>query len=241
MSHARTWLRSLLAAAAIHLVVGAGLYCLLHTNPPPPPPVKIESASGLIPYDIDLQNTAAAQVSPVAEPLVPGPKLHPPSIPQPPVMAPQLGSAATSPVAEPVGAADPSASEGPSAGPFGQPSSPAGSPSPPKLTGAGGGGSHPAGPVGVVGPGPDHDRLVAQALARIRAERHYPELARRRGIEGTVHIAFVVGADGHPRNLTIRQAVDPLLEEAAREAVLRAAPLPPLGPAELDLDFHLED
>jgi len=245
MTRACTWLRSLLAAAAIHLTVGAALYWLLHTNPPPPPPAKVEPPSALIPYDIDLQNTAAANADPVAEPAGPVAKLGAPTVKQTPAPTTQTPLTTTaSPVAPPViaGTEGPAVPEGPPAGPPGQPSDqpgPAGSPSPPKLTGAGGG-SHTAGPVGVVGPGPDRNRLIAQALARIRAERHYPELARRRGIEGTVHIAFVVGTDGHPRNITT-QAADPLLEEAAREAVLRAAPLPPLGPAELDLDFHLDD
>ena len=77
-------------------------------------------------------------------------------------------------------------------------------------------------------------------LARVRAAKRYPELARRRELEGTVRVAFTVGADGRPRDLKIVRGVDALLDGAAREAVERAAPLPLVsGPIELELDFQL--
>jgi protein TonB len=82
---------------------------------------------------------------------------------------------------------------------------------------------------------------VALALERIRAARHYPELARRRGIEGVVRVGFVVDETGRVDRVELRQGVDALLDEAACEAVRRAAPLPPLGEVEVTLDFHLAE
>ena len=84
------------------------------------------------------------------------------------------------------------------------------------------------------------DRL-AEILARIRAARRYPELARRRGIEGTVRLSFTVLGPGAPVVTVIRGA-DPALDEAAREAVLAAAPLPAIdGALEVELVFRLTD
>jgi len=252
---ARTWLRALAVAAGLHVVAGAGLWWLLRLTSPPPraPSPAAALPPGAIPYDIDLQNTPIAPGT-VATGLVPRAASPPPVSTSPPraaespaIVAGSVVSAAPTAAANAPSPSTPSA-DGRSMGP---PSSTVlGAPQPPQLHGNAGGPPGPAGPpvpagppgpVGVVGLGPDRDQLVARAVARIRAERHYPELARRRGIEGTVHITFVVGADGHPRDITVRRGADPLLDEAAREAVLRAAPLPPLGPAELDLDFHLDD
>lgn len=87
----------------------------------------------------------------------------------------------------------------------------------------------------------DRARLVAEALARIRAQRRYPELARRREIEGRVRVSFRVGNDGRVEQVAVRAGADPLLDDAAVEAVRRAAPLPPIGDAEVELDFRLTD
>jgi protein TonB len=82
--------------------------------------------------------------------------------------------------------------------------------------------------------------LVKELLAKVRGARRYPELARRREIEGTVRVAFTVGVDGKPVGLKVVRGVDALLDDAAREAVERAAPLPRLdGPVEIDLEFAL--
>lgn len=89
--------------------------------------------------------------------------------------------------------------------------------------------------------GADRQALIATALARIRAHRHYPELARRRGIEGTVGIAFHVAPDGEVSDLAVRHSADPALDQAALDAVRKAAPLPPLGAVEVELDFHLDE
>lgn len=76
---------------------------------------------------------------------------------------------------------------------------------------------------------------------RIRAHRQYPPLARRRGIEGTVGLRIAIRGDGSVDVRVVRSA-DPSLDEAARQAVLAAAPLPSVaGPLDLDLAFRLHD
>jgi protein TonB len=86
----------------------------------------------------------------------------------------------------------------------------------------------------------DHSALIAQAMERIRQQRRYPELARRRHIEGTVIVAFRVAADGGVGSLRVKQGVDEMLDQAALEAVRSAAPLPAAlsGDGELEVPFQ---
>ncbi len=101
-------------------------------------------------------------------------------------------------------------------------------------------GGHGDGAVG--GGGRAGDGFLADLVARIRAHRRYPELARRRGIEGTVVLRFSVRPDGRVAALEVIGSADPALDEAARDAVLDAAPLPPVeGPVELPIAFALHD
>lgn len=98
-----------------------------------------------------------------------------------------------------------------------------------------GGGSGDRGPSG-------RDSALALLAARIRAHRRYPELARRRGLEGTVLLRFSVRPDGGVAGLEIVDSADPALDEAAREAVLAAAPLPPVdGTVTLPMPFRLRE
>lgn len=48
----------------------------------------------------------------------------------------------------------------------------------------------------------------------------YPELAAENGIQGRVFISFVVEPTGNVTNVTVTRSVDPLLDEAAKEAVM---------------------
>jgi protein TonB len=114
----------------------------------------------------------------------------------------------------------------------------------------GGGGSAATGPGTSRAPSPeaaastrasDRGALVAALLERVRAHRRYPETARRRGIEGTVGVRVVAHGDGSAEVSVVRGA-DPLLDEAARAAVLAAGPFPPLdGPQIIEVDFHLTE
>lgn len=47
----------------------------------------------------------------------------------------------------------------------------------------------------------------------------YPELAAENGIQGRVFITFVVETNGNVTNVAVTRSVDPLLDDAAREAV----------------------
>ena len=106
--------------------------------------------------------------------------------------------------------------------------------------GAGGGGSGGGAGEGGGGGGGGGDlrRIIGD---RIRSHRHYPALARRRGVEGTVWLSLAIGRDGSVTADVIRGA-DPVLDCAAREAALSAAPLPFVdGPVEVPLTFRLVD
>lgn len=98
--------------------------------------------------------------------------------------------------------------------------------------GAGGGGAGAA-------EGEDEAEVARRIRARIAAHRRYPALARQRGIEGTVRLSLQVRPDGSVDVAVVRGA-DPMLDEAAREAVLASAPLPPTRERlEIDLEYHL--
>lgn len=55
--------------------------------------------------------------------------------------------------------------------------------------------------------------------AWVQKRVRYPELASDSRIEGRVIITFVVEPDGSVSNVTVSRSVDPLLDEAAKEAV----------------------
>lgn len=69
------------------------------------------------------------------------------------------------------------------------------------------------------------DRYLAQVLAHIESHKYYPPSARRRGIEGSVEVRFMLDAYGGITRLDVtgRSA---LLEDAARTAIRDAMPLP---------------
>lgn len=70
------------------------------------------------------------------------------------------------------------------------------------------------------------DHYLAQVLAHIESHKYYPPSARRRGVEGSVEVRFMLDAYGGITRLDVtgRSA---LLEEAARTAIQNAMPLPP--------------
>lgn len=82
-----------------------------------------------------------------------------------------------------------------------------------------------------------HQRL----LARIAAHRRYPELARRQGLAGAVHLRISVLPGGEVGAIVVVRSAAPALDEAAVQAVRRAAPLPaPAGDVTVAIDFRLE-
>ncbi|MBI3072272.1 MAG: TonB family protein [Deltaproteobacteria bacterium] len=77
-------------------------------------------------------------------------------------------------------------------------------------------------------PAPVPPAVLAEISDRIdrAARRAYPEIARRRGIEGTVRVCFHVGPPGTAPNPVVEKSSDDEdLDEAARAAVIAARPL----------------
>jgi protein TonB len=70
---------------------------------------------------------------------------------------------------------------------------------------------------------------------RIRDRLVYPAPARRAGIQGTAELAFTIHEDGRVSAVTVQKSSGyPVLDEAAIETVLSAAPFPrPPAPASL--------
>jgi protein TonB len=84
---------------------------------------------------------------------------------------------------------------------------------------------------------------AARVRRRIDAEKRYPPLARRRGVVGSVDVAFETGLDGALRSATVRRSSgSALLDEAALDAVRRAAPFAAPGCAfTVPVNFVLTD
>ncbi len=88
----------------------------------------------------------------------------------------------------------------------------------------------------------DLGRLKSRIHAAIARHRHYPRLARRRGLEGTVVLAFRISKAGTIKDLRVVQSAGPLLDDAARAAVRKAGRLPPHGELiRLPVRFRLDD
>jgi periplasmic protein TonB len=97
-------------------------------------------------------------------------------------------------------------------------------------------GSDTSTPIPLPAPDAPHVRAAIQSAI------HYPRLAREQGIHGTVHIRFRIDASGMPRELSIVVSAGPLLDDAAREAVRRAAPFQSApGWVRVPVDFSLRD
>jgi protein TonB len=68
----------------------------------------------------------------------------------------------------------------------------------------------------------------------------YPRLAERQGLEGRVVVRFRLDDGGQPHEVQIVASGGALLDDAAREAVMRAAPFAPTpGWVRVPVDFSL--
>jgi protein TonB len=79
----------------------------------------------------------------------------------------------------------------------------------------------PAAAAAAPGPPPLDATTVRSA---VQATLRYPALARKRGLEGTVMLRFHIGAAGAIDSLAVVTSAGDALDDAAREAVRRAAP-----------------
>jgi protein TonB len=129
----------------------------------------------------------------------------------------------------------------PSAGPASERVGPGGGAGTPSAAGAGGGGTGSAGapaPGGgqtaaIGGPraegGTEYAGYLAGLRRRVQASLRYPPAARRRGLEGTVHVEIVITPAGAVGPIAVvRSSSHALLDDAAIEAVrsLPAQPFP---------------
>jgi len=84
----------------------------------------------------------------------------------------------------------------------------------------------------------ERQRYLADLMAHIEQYKWYPKSARRRRIEGMVHVDFTLFADGSTSDISVKNA-SPVLLVAAREAVAKAVPMPP-PPAVIDCPMKCE-
>jgi TonB family protein len=90
--------------------------------------------------------------------------------------------------------------------------------------------------------GPSIAERLEDIRARLQAALVYPPLARRRGLEGTSRIQFVIGPDGRARDVrTAASSGYALLDRAAERCASDAGELPRLlGRLEVPIRFSLE-
>lgn len=90
--------------------------------------------------------------------------------------------------------------------------------------------------------GPNLAALRSQIRRAVNRHRHYPRLARRRGIEGKVILAFRLSKAGAVQRVKIVRSAGRILDKAAMAALRRAAPLPYYPDwVHLPVVFQLED
>lgn len=69
------------------------------------------------------------------------------------------------------------------------------------------------------------ERYLTEVMAHIERHKWYPKVARRRRIEGTVHVRFMLHANGMIAHLQVVDGPE-VLQTAARKAVEKAIPIP---------------
>jgi protein TonB len=85
-------------------------------------------------------------------------------------------------------------------------------------------------------------RVISAIRATVERAKSYPPLAKRRKQEGTVVAEFSINAKGLPENVRVtRSSGFSLLDSAARETIIRAAPFPVVnGRIEVLISFVLK-
>ena len=78
-------------------------------------------------------------------------------------------------------------------------------------------------------------RYLSRLLTIIEGNKYYPSTARRRGIEGNIHVSFMLKKDGYVNGLDASGG-PALLRRAAKKAVTKSLPLPTKQP---DVEFPM--
>jgi TonB family protein len=86
----------------------------------------------------------------------------------------------------------------------------------------------------------DTIRLISAAIERAKI---YPAIARRRGIEGTVYVSFLIGAEGEPREIkVIKSSGYKMLDETTMKVIMKAPPYPYIdNRVEVPVIYRLND
>ncbi len=84
-------------------------------------------------------------------------------------------------------------------------------------------------------------KILLQIRKKIEKAKHYPVMAKNKGIEGKTQIRFQLNSDGSVKNLFLsRSSGFDILDESALQAVKLAAPYPYFpGPIQFELKFQL--
>ena len=87
---------------------------------------------------------------------------------------------------------------------------------------------------------PETIELICMAIEKVKT---YPAIARKRGIEGTVHVSFNVMADGNPYGIRILKSSGfSILDNATVKVVQKAAPFPLVASRiELPVSYRLKN
>jgi len=95
---------------------------------------------------------------------------------------------------------------------------------------------------GMHGAGRGNDSLSAKIRELIERAKTYPALAKKRKQEGTVVTEFSINTRGLPENIrVVISSGFSLLDSAARDTILRAAPFPPVRDRiEIPISFVLQ-
>lgn len=208
-----------MSAAGGALLAAAGLAWFVAQAPTPPqsPPAPASDRA------IDTALPAAFAPAPPATSAPASVAVTPPNPagarpaavePKPPQVAPATGIEASLPLALPDG--------------IGLTQAPLPPPHPPADAPAGGGtdppvaGTPPSQPPAVVAD------VVTPPIQLRTVRAVYPKIARAATLQGDVIVQAVVGTDGKVRDVQVLQAVHPVLDEAARKAVLQYVYTPQL-------------
>lgn len=86
---------------------------------------------------------------------------------------------------------------------------------------------------------PDIIEIIRSSIDKAK---RYPEIAKKRGWEGTVIAEFSINRKGAPENITIvRGSGYGILDSAARDTIIKASPLPVIkGKLEIPITFRLK-
>ena len=78
---------------------------------------------------------------------------------------------------------------------------------------------------------------LSKILTIIEGNKYYPGIARRRGLEGNIHVSFLLKEDGYINGLDTSGG-PLLLRRAAKTAVTKSLPLP-TTPTEIEYPMHV--